>query len=657
MTKLKKLFEPIKLDSLELPNRIIMSAMSTGYDSDLEKGDRWVNFYAARARGGVGLIIVGTLQAIYPSRKFAAAGVNINHDKYIPRLKAIARAIHSNGGRAAAQLGVYGHWAKKGWGTTPEDVGPSLFDERKEFSREDINPRLGLAEILHRDRGLTLEEIHMIEEQVIEAGVRAREAEFDAMELQVVGGNLLCRFTNPFTNRRTDEYGGSLENRVRIITNIIANTKKRVGTDFPIICRIAGLDMVPWGLTLDDWKEIAPLIEKAGACALNVMPGWHEAKAPRVQMSVPRGAFVYVAEGIKQVVNIPVASGTQINDPLLAEQILAEGKADLIAMGRPLIADPYFTSKAKAGQFEDINMCTFCCNCYDCLIYGQPVTCAVNALAGREIEHPITPAAQSKKVFIIGGGPAGMEAARIAALRGHRVTLFEKKAKLGGQLRYAVLVPYQNEWQSIINYLTSQINKLNVAVKLKEEGTVRTIEEGKPDAVIVAMGATHWLPPDIPGIDGENVATAVEVLTGVKEVGQNVVIVGGGCVGCGTAEFLHQRGKKVTILEMLPVIGHGIGVWHRSYYIDRLLSAHIRLEVMSRVVEITEKGAWIGLPGKNLEFYEADTVIIAAGMKPVNTLAKELESKVAELYQVGDCIKPRKVKDAIEEGFLTAIKI
>lgn len=650
MVKLRKLFEPIKIGEMELPNRIIMPAITTYYD--FEEGDRQANFYAARARGGAGLLIIGALQALYPGRKSDIGVVNIHSDSDIPKLRAIVTAIHNSGSRAAAQLAVYSYWAKDGRETTAEEIGPSAV----QLQREGLSPRFAQADFLPIVRALTVEEIHLIEDQIGKAAARVREADFDAIELQIVGGNLLGRFASPLTNRRTDAYGGSVENRVRIITEVIAKIKKKVGNDFPLICRIPGDDMIPGGLNLDGWKEIAPIIEKAGAHAFNIMPGWHESRAPRVQMVLPRGSFVYLAEGIKQVVNTPVAAGNNINDPFLAEQILAEGKADLVAMGRPLIADPDLPNKAKEGRLDDVRMCTRCCYCYDCLPAMQPISCSVNAMAGRERKYNITPAEKTKKVLIIGGGPAGMEAARVATLRGHKVALFEKKDKLGGQLIYAALPPYKDEWNTTIQYLTTQLNKLNIELRLNEECTVRKVREGKPDAVIVATGATHLI-PDVPGINSKNVATAIEVLAGVKQVGKNVIIVGGGSIGCETAEFIQQRGGKVTILEMLPTIGADIGPFNRWIIIDRLEKAGIRMETLAKVEKITERGIWISRQDITYEFFEADSVVIAVGMASANSLARKLEGKVPELYQIGDCVKPRQVKEAIEEGFLIGLQV
>lgn len=588
----------------------------------------------------------------YPGRRSHRGGIDISNDDDIPKLKELTKAIHDNGGRVAAQLATYGYWSKKREENTPEDVGPSDVS----IPTDNIHPNFSRAEFVPRTRPLTVEEILIIEEAIGDAAVRAQESGFDGVELQAVGGNLFSRFINPFTNRRSDEYGGTLENRVRILTEAINNIKRKVGDDYPLICRIPGTEMVPWGLVLDDWKKIAPIIEKAGVHALSIYPGWHETREPRHQMCVPRGAFVYLAEGIKGVVKIPVATGNRINDPVLAEQILMEGKAHLIAMGTPLIADPYLPYKARHGQLEDIRMCTACCNCWNDIVKGKPITCSVNAMAGKELEYPIIAARKSKKVFVIGGGPAGMEAARVASQRGHHVTLFEKGLRLGGQLLYAALPPYKEEWNTLVNYLVTQLKKLNVEVRLNEECTIRTVEECEPDAVIVATGATPII-PNIAGVDRGNVITAIEALIGSKQVGQNVVIVGGGSIGCETAEFLFKMGKRVTILEMLDRIGADIGEWNRWVIVDRLNAAGIRVETGSKIELITEKGVKITRPRGLQEFFEADSVVIAVGMKSIDKIAKELNGRVASLYKVGDCVEPRKVREAIEGGFLVGSQV
>jgi 2,4-dienoyl-CoA reductase (NADPH2) len=277
-------------------------------------------------------------------------------------------------------------------------------------------------------------------------------------------------------------------------------------------------------------------------------------------------------------------------------------------------------------------------------------------MAGKELEYPFVAVKNSKKVFVIGGGPAGMEAARVASQRGHHVMLFEKGPKLGGQLLSAALPPYKEEWNTLVNYLVTQLRKFNVEVRLSEECTVRTVKESEPDAVIVATGATPIL-PDIPGVDKGNVVTAMEALMGSKQVGQNVVIVGGGSIGCETAEFLFKMGKKVTILEMLDRIGADIGEWNRWVIVDRLNAAGIRVETGSKVELITEGGVKITRPNGLQEFFEADSVVIAVGMESKDKISDELSGKVISLYKVGDCLEPRKVKQAIEGGFLAGLQV
>jgi 2,4-dienoyl-CoA reductase (NADPH2) len=648
--KLTKLFEPIRIGGLELSNRIIMTATTTYYD--FESVEKQAHFFAARAKGGAGLITVGALQTLYPGKRSELGALNAYSDEDVPKLREITNAIRGGGGRSIAQLATYGYWARRGKGYTPEDVAPSAV----ELPLRGLHPRLAAADFLPKSRELSGDEILQVIEEVGKSAVRVVEAGFDAIELQAVGGNLLNRFMNPFTNQRNDTYGGSVKNRVKFVVEIIARIKEKVGGDFPLVCRIPGDELVPFGLKLDDWKEIAPLLEEAGAHALSIMPGWHESRLPRVQAVLPRGSFVHLAEGIKKVVHIPVAAGNNINDPALAEKILSEGRADLIAMCRPLIADPDLPRKTKEGRLEDIRLCTRCNNCFECLPRNESITCAVNAMCGREATHAIDLASRPKKVTVIGGGPAGMEAARIAALRGHRVILLEKGERLGGQLLDAAIPPHKGEWESLIDYLVTQLRKLYVEVRLNEEAAFRNIAESEPDVVIVATGAVQALPP-IPGISGENVVTALQVLRGVKQTGENVAIVGGGSIGCETAEFLTQNRKRVTILEVLPLIGADIGAWNRWLAIDRMVSSNVRMETRAKVVEITENGVWVTRNDLHHEFFEADTVIIAAGMASVNALAGELKGKVPALYVIGDAVKPRRVKEAVEEGFLTGLLI
>jgi 2,4-dienoyl-CoA reductase (NADPH2) len=648
--KFEKLFQPGQIGSLTLPNRIIMVPVTTRYD--FEESDRLSRFYAERARGGAGLIFTGALQTIYPSRKTGAGRINLYDDSGIPKLKEWVKAIHDNGSRAAAQLATYNYWSKKGPEGTAETVGPSTVI----VPREGLHPSVSLAEYLPPVRTLTPEEILMIEEAIGAAAARAREAGFDAIDLQCFAGNLLHRFTNPFLNRRSDQYGGNLENRMRFMTETIAAIKKKAGGDLPIISRIAGLDPIPWGLGVEDWQKMAAHLEKAGLHALTTFPRWHESKEPSPQMCVPRNAFVFVSEAIKKAVTIPVITNVRITDPLDAEQVLASGKADFIGLARPLIADPEWPNKAREGRVDDIRFCTACCRCYDDVFSDRFMSCSVNPQVGKEREYTIQRAEKGKKVFIIGGGPAGMEAARVAALRGHRVTLFEARDKLGGLLLYGVNPPYKEEWNTTIRFLTIQLEKLSVEVRMGKKCTAQEIEEEKPDVVIVASGSIPLI-PGLPGIKGPNVATALDVLAGRRQAGQNVVIVGGGSTGCETGEFLAQKGKQVTILEMLARIGADYGPMNRYVVIDRLAAAGIRLETGVKVEAVTEKGVKVIRGGLYPEFFEADSVVLAMGMVSDDAVARTLEGKAPSVFKIGDAVKPAGVAEAMENAFQVAMQI
>jgi 2,4-dienoyl-CoA reductase (NADPH2) len=650
MIKLEKLFQPAKIGSLEIANRIIMTAVSTRYD--FEESDRLARFYAQRAKGGVGLIITGALQTIYPGRKTGTGRISLYNDSGIPTLKEWVKAIHDNGSRAAAQLATYNYWSKKGTEGTAESVGPSSVV----LPREGIHPMYSLAEYLPPDRELTPEEIGMIEEALAAAAFRAREAGFDAIEFQCFGGNLFHRFTNPFLNRRTDQYGGNVENRLRFMTESIARIKQKAGDDLPIICRIAGMDPVPWGMGLEYWQQIAVILQKAGVHALNIYPRWHESKEPAVQMCVPRNAFVHVAEGIKKAVAIPVITNARIVDPRDAEQILAAGKADFVGMARPLIADPDLPTKAREGRIDDIRFCTACCRCYDDYFSDRFVSCSVNPQAGMERQYAIQRASKSKKVFILGGGPAGMEAARVAALRGHRITLFEATDKLGGMILYGVNPPHKEEWKTTVAYLTTQLQKLKVEVKLNAAPAAEQIAKGKPDVVIIATGGTFYI-PDLQGIKGPNVVTAIDVLAGRKQTGRNVVVVGGGSTGCETAEFLARKDKQVVILEMLPRIAADCGPANRYLLIERLVAAGIRLETGVKAEAVTQTGVKVIRAGLYPEFFEADTVVLSMGLVSDDKIARTLEGRVSSVFKIGDAAKPAAIKEAMESGFKIALQI
>ena len=643
MTQVENLFKPIRIGKVELKNRIVMLPVTTGYnESDNTIGDRFINFYTERAKGGAGLIIV----PFTPVDIASPAQAGLFHDRFIPGARRLTDAVHAHGAKIAVQLLIQYHWATHE-GVPAEVVGPSpVFNQIMRCT----------------PKALTIEEIHRLVDEYGKAAWRAREAGFDAIELAIMGGYLLNRFLSPYSNKRQDEYGGSLENRMRLPLEIIETIKQTTGEDYPITCRLNVEEFMEGGYTIRDSKKIAPILEESGIKAINVYVGWHECPVPTSQMSVPRGAFVYCAEEIKKVVNIPVIATNRINDPILAENILSQGKADLIGMARALLADPEFPNKAKEGRIDEIIPCIACSHCISEILlaykdWRRPVStlCVVNPRTGREAKYTIKSTPTPKKVFVVGGGPGGMEAAIIAASRGHQVTLHEKGGKLGGQLLIASLPPYKDEINSLVRSLIVRLEKAGVEIKLNTEVNLKTIEQGRPDAVVLATGATP-ITPDIPGARGDNVVTAAEVLNKQKEVGKAAIVIGGGMVGCETAEFLTQQGKKVTIVEMLKRIGSDILATNRPFLLTRLKNADTRMETNATVEEITDNGVRIRRNGGS-DFLDGDTAVLAVGFRADKKLAEELRGKVPALYSVGDCVEPRRIKEAIEEGFCVGMEI
>jgi len=647
MSHLKKLFEPIKIGQLELENRIVFLAMGTQFSKYHSIPDRLIRFNAERARGGAGLVIApfSVIDQNYhkPDEHpyYGSRFPGIYNDDFMPDLRRFADAVHAHSGaKTAVQLLFMDVWAKDKHSELEFVSASAVAKPHKPVPRE-----------------LTIDEIGQIVEVYGDAARRAREVGFDAVEIYAGMGFMLNQFLSSYTNKRTDKYGGAPEDRARIVLEIVANIKRKAGQDYPISCRISGEDLIKGGNTLEDTTRIAVALQEAGIHILNAQAGWLESPVPIINMAVPRGAYVYVAEAMKGVLDIPVAAAYRINDPLLADQILVEGKADLIGMCRGLVADPDLPNKAKEGRFDDIRRCIACNYCID-LVHNEPslpVACAINPLAGHEGEYTIEPTKTPKKVFVIGGGPAGMEAASIAAQRGHSVTLFDRQGRLGGQLLAAAVPPHKDEIAGFIDYLAGQVATSGVGVKLSEEADADAIVSAGPDVVVLATGAVPLI-PDIPGTEKPHVVTAVDVLRGRAQVGQRVLIVGGGLVGCETALSLSEEGKQVTILEMLNSIGADIGISNKWLVLMQLAEAGIVTRPKCKVIRITDSGIDIS-HDNTVESLEGDTVVLAAGMKPDTGLIEKLQGKVTSLYTAGDCVQPRRLWSAIEEGFNVARQI
>jgi 2,4-dienoyl-CoA reductase-like NADH-dependent reductase (Old Yellow Enzyme family)/thioredoxin reductase len=646
---LKLLFSPIKIGTMELKNRIVMPAMGTNYaEPDGTMSEREIAWHVARAKGGCALNIT-EIANIDPLGKGIPGCPAIWHDKFIPGFAALVKAVHAHGGKLAVQL----HHAGRGalpFVTGGQPVGPSAIS---------YPPSPGWFTVPEVPRELTEDEIWDLIDKFGEGARRAREAGADAVELHGGHGYGIAQFMSPESNKRTDSFGGSLEGRMKFPLEIIKSVRSKVGADFPILFKISGDEMIAGGRTLEETVVVASILEEAGVDAICVSRGSYSSLYRILPATgLPPATWLADVERVKMAVGIPVIAVGKIGDPLIAEHILRQGKADLVAMGRALIADPDLPNKAAQGRFDDIRYCIYCNTCIDKLnsLPGY-VRCAINAEAGRESEMPIIPTERPKKVLVAGGGPAGLEAARVAALRGHKVTLYEKDDRLGGQFRIASLPPMKQELTMTIKYLSTQVRKAGVRVEMGKKVTPSLVRQLKPDVVIVATGGVPLIPEDIPGANLERVVTAIDVLTERVRTGQRVAILGGGMVGCETAEFLSQRGKDVTIVEMLADIALDIGMYNRPYLMERLAQWGVKAITGAQVKEITDDGVVVEKEGRRETISGFDTVILAMGVKPVNKLADQLKGKVAEVYVIGDAAEPRRVVDAISEGAEIARKI
>jgi len=638
---LKLLFTPVKIGQMKLKNRLVMPPMGTRYSAfGGWVTERLIQYYVERARGGVGLIIVENAGVTLTGRG-SHHTLGIYDDRLIPGLRKLSYAVQEAGAKVAIQLAHSGAGATSAvMGVQP--VAPSPIPRfQGEVPRE-----------------LSIDEIEDLIKAFAHAARRAKEAGFNAVELHMAHGYLLNQFLSPLTNKRTDKYGGDITGRARFALEVLQRVKETVGDEFPVLCRLSADEFVKGGLTLEESRIIAKMLEDAGADAIDVTGGIAETfymSAP--PMALPAGCLVHLAEGIKEAVSVPVIAVGKIRDPLLAERILREEKADLVAVGRGLIADPEFPTKAVEGRFDDIRPCISCNRpeCHGRLSRGLDLNCLVNPAVGRETTFRLRPAERPRKILVAGGGPAGMEAARIAALRGHQVILCEKSDQLGGQFILAAVPPHKEEISKFTGYLIRQLNRLGVEIRLNCAVSAGMVEEMRPDAVIAATGAV----PLIPEIDGAraNAVTAWDVLAGKVMVGSEVVVVGGGDIGCEVGEYLARQGRQVTILEMLPEAAPELVWWTRKLLFDRLAAYGVQVLTKARVVAIEKDRVVYDRDGitNNLEWI--DTVVLAVGAVPNNELVAELRDRGMEVYPVGDCVEPRTGVEAIREGFEVAFAL
>ncbi len=658
------LFQPIKINKMEVSNRIYLPAMHLAMAENYQVTDRLVSFYAERARGGAGIIIVG--YATIDELSGNTTNIGAHDDSFLPGLSKLASAIKENGARAGVQLNHSGRYNHSFFTGGKQPVAPSPIASRltKETPRE-----------------LTIDEIKKIIERFADAAQRVQKAGFDAVEVLSGTGYLISEFLSPLTNKRTDEYGGPFENRIRFGLEVMQAIRERVGADFPLIVRMNGNDFMPGGQDPAELRRYArELTEKAGVDAICVNVGWHEARVPQITTSVPRGAFAYLARKIKENVHVPVIASHRINDPQTARELIADGMCDMVAMGRALIADPFLPKKTEQGREDAIVHCVACAQgCFDNLFKLKHVECLCNPRAGHEIDLREIPAPAPKNVAIIGGGAAGMCAAIAAADRGHRVTIYERSDRLGGQLHLAGAPPGRREFAILAADLEKQVRVRDaIKVRLKCEAGPSEIKKHNPDYVIVATGARPMTPP-IPGIELPHVVQAWDVLEKKVYTGRKVVIVGGGAVGVETALFIAERGtisaevlkfllinkaedpdtlyelctcgtKQVTLIEMLETIGKDFGKTTRWTMIQDIERSGVQVMTATRAKQITSHGIIVEKDETEIEI-QADTVVIAAGAKPENSITQWLKNEGIPHTVIGDAQKIGMAFDAIHQGY------
>jgi 2-enoate reductase len=642
-----KLFEPGRIGRLSTKNRIVMAPMGTGglIEPDGRLSQRGIEYFVARAKGGTGLIITGAIRVTREIEQEPIAPLvrhlMLDSVIYVGWLNELAEAVHDYGARIAVQLtaGV-GRVASSQQVRTAGAVAPSPL------------PCYWSPDVMARE--LSTGEVERLAQSFEFAAEILRTAGIDAVQLHGHEGYLFDQFKTGHWNKRTDRYGGDLDGRLRFSLEAIEAVKRGAGADFPIIYRYGLTHYLPGGREIDEGLEIARKLEAAGVDALDIDAGCYETLYwPHPPTTLPRGCMVDLAEMAKKVVKIPVMAVGKLGTPELAEKVLKEGKADFIMLGRPLLADPDWANKVKEKRTEDICPCVGDHECLNRMFERKYLSCTVNPMTGNEREFAIVPAEKKKSVLVLGGGPAGMEAARVAALRGHGTTLWEKEAALGGNLIPASMPGFKEDYRDLLNYLSTQIEKLGVTIELGKEATPELVQQMNPDVIFIATGAAPII-PEIPGVEKGKVNTAVDLLLGKTVAGESVVVLGGGLVGTETALYLAQEGKKVTIVEILDSIARNIHTPNRMHLLKLLADANVRVLTGTRVLEITDEGIIIMDNRDERSAVKADTIALAVGLRSNNRLSEALNDKVSEIYAIGDCVEPRRLINAVWEGFRTA---
>ena len=657
MDSLDLLFSPFSIGCLRLKNRILMAAMGNNFSHPQGPvSNRAITYYAERARGGAGMIITEAspvaLRGRHRGRSLCAYD-----DSFLPGLIRLTQAVHTCGSAIALQLHHAGRLSD------PEIIGnrplaPSPLPRAPEF----LIPQ-----------EMNLQDIRETIAQFGSAARRAKEAGFDAVEIHGAHGYLIHQFLSPRTNKREDAYGGNAEKRSLFALEVLRRVRREVGENFPVLFRLSAQEFVDGGYSLAEASSLAIELEKAGASALHVSGGTTESLLGAAHvvppMVFPEAYHAPLAAALKKKLGIPVIAVGRLHTPQAAERVLQQGHADFVAAGRPFLCDPLWPLKAAQGEGDRIRPCVACNHCLWRIFQQEELSCFQNASLGKEEEFRVGPAGKGKKILIIGGGPGGLEAARVAGRRGHRVTLLEKSSRLGGQMLLSSIPPHKGNLQKALEWLTREVAREGVDIRVNTEGNEETIKQEEPDAVIVATGARPLIPDPF---SAPNLLTAWEVLAG-KETGKEVLILGGGMVGMETAEFLSRKGCRVTVVEMQEKLAADMEGTTRALLLERISKSPISVRLSAEVVEIRDGRVRVRNEGREA-WLQAQTIVVALGSQANQEIGRTLQEKGGAGFQpaakieaglkpaptvfiIGDCLQPRRAKEAIHEGFITALRI
>ncbi len=636
MTQFKHLFQPFQIGPMTIKNRLLMSAMSInfGVDSDGCVTDQLIQYMVARARGGVGMMLVGG-GGIHPTGAELPNLPALWEDNCIPALQRMVESVRPFDCRLGMQL---------------------MHGGRQSYHDHTLAPSAIPAPAVVKGipKALDEEEIRMLVGAFGDAALRCRRAGFDFIEIHAAHGYLINQFMSPNANRRTDGYGGSYENRIRFLIEVMADIQAKCGADFPVGVRINGEDYIDDGWTLPDARRLAPLLENKGAEYLHVSAGVYGSRQLTIpSMYVDQGCFVDLAAAVKTEVSIPVIAVGRIKSPQLADRIIADGSADMVALGRSLLADPEWPAKAQAGEIERIRPCIGCClGCIHTVLQLEPGGCVVNPDVGREyLLQQVSKPEQPHRLLVVGGGPAGLAAARMAALHGHTVVLCEQASEVGGALKLAAKTPGRGELGDPVTFLVKELKALDVEVRLNMPLSDALIDEVAPDVVIMATGSL----PEIPLVKGMydtpmQVLTVTEVLSGASEPGRQVVVWGGNQAGLALADYLADNGRGVTVLHPKSHFGEEMSSNDRYYLRERLNREGVALIKGVVLEKILDDGVQCRIEQRTEVIGPCDTMVLADRFVPLRDAAKILKNRGIPMHFIGDAKAPRHLMYAMSEG-------